>query len=202
MNRRRIFVAAAVAATVGIVAVLALPRILSRSPVHPAPTSSPSTPQPGDSGLPPRAGWSYFPLTGSDEGFASGATEVNGRLFVWGATGGEPTVWLTDDGVTWKPVKMPPDAISTVRGGRADVIRVAGLRGRIYAWGELGQWEPGFWQPAIWVSEDGSTWAATDFPELHMERATITEIVDTGDSLVAVVTGGVQQLDDITSIPT
>jgi hypothetical protein len=83
-----------------------------------------------------------------------------------------------------------------------EVASVVELRGRLFAWGNTEGPTPGFPQPAIWTSADGSAWSDTSFPPASRERSRIINMIDVGDHLVALATGGVEYLGDIDIRPT
>lgn len=63
---------------------------------------------------------------------------------------------------------------------------VVEIRGRLFAGGVAG-----FEQPGIWVSDDGVSWRATAIPRMQPDLvASVKDIIDLGDHLVALAAGG------------
>jgi photosystem II stability/assembly factor-like uncharacterized protein len=157
---RRVLAGGAVLVAAGVLGLVLIGQTLMRpSAINASPSARPSaSTAAGDA---PRSGWSYHRLTAAEQGLM-GVAEIRGRLYAWGRSKSEPTIWFSDDGTTWTKADMPSgnEGCQRRKSPAVDcpVYQVADIGGRLYAWGTTNR------EPRIWISEDGASWTTATMP--------------------------------------
>ena len=80
-------------------------------------------------------------------------------------TTAQPAVWLSEDGLAWRGIPLPPSTFSGANLAQAVVLPegfvIAGRTGSLAGWG--GGYFPST-TPAVWYSADGSDWTRETLP--------------------------------------
>ncbi|NNH70431.1 hypothetical protein HLB23_11255 [Nocardia uniformis] len=98
-------------------------------------------------------------------------------------SGATPTVWLSDDAVTWTRTPVTPEFSGSFRGvlrGGRELVALAG-----------GVWSDGSVVSRLWTSVDRRHWTQTPLPDDFARRYRITDAYVAGESIV--VTGSDQR---------
>ncbi len=82
-----------------------------------------------------QGGWRSEPCQGLSRDSLSRVVAVDGRLVGLGADEGGPLAWISADGVTWRPLALPPEA--TASGANAALTGAAIADGRAYLTGQI-----------------------------------------------------------------
>ncbi len=79
--------------------------------------------------------WQSRAVTGLDSATLTGIEAVEGGLVAHGGDAAGPKAWVSADGVTWRPLALPPEAIAS--GAGANLTGVAVADGRAYLVGQI-----------------------------------------------------------------